>query len=60
MPQCPICKAEEIDLGLFDGAGFRCKRHGEFTVAGSVFKETRARCTLPQQKPYDRPRARSG
>jgi hypothetical protein len=45
MPQCPICKseAEEIDLGLFDGAGFSCKRHGEFRVAGSVFKETRAR-----------------
>ena len=45
MPQCPICKseAEEIDLGLFDGAGFSCKRHGEFRVVGSVFKETRAR-----------------
>ena len=45
MPQCPICKseAEEIDLGLFDGAGFSCKRHGEFRVAGSVFKEPRAR-----------------
>jgi len=45
MPQCPICKseAEEIDLGLFDGAGFSCKRHGEFRVAGSVFKESRAR-----------------
>ena len=42
MPQCPICKAEEIDLGLF-----RCKRHGEFTVAGSVFKESRA-CTRQQ------------
>jgi hypothetical protein len=45
MPQCPICKpeAEEIDLGLFDGAGFSCKRHGEFRVAESVFKESRAR-----------------
>jgi hypothetical protein len=44
MPQCPICKseAEEIDLGLVDGAGFSCKRHGEFRVAGSVFKESRA------------------
>ena len=30
MPQCPIYKseAEDIDLGLFDGAGFSCKRHG--------------------------------
>jgi hypothetical protein len=45
MPQCPICKseAEEIDLGLFEGAGFSCKRHGEFRVADSVFKESRAR-----------------
>jgi hypothetical protein len=45
MPQCPICKleAEEIDVGLFDGAGFSCKRHGEFRVADSVFKESRAR-----------------
>jgi hypothetical protein len=45
MPQCPICKseAEEIDLGLFDGTGFSCKRHGEFRVADSVFKESRAR-----------------
>jgi hypothetical protein len=45
MPQCPICKseAEEIDLGLFDGAGFSCKRHGEFRVAEPVFKESRAR-----------------
>jgi hypothetical protein len=42
MPQCPICKseAEEIDLGLFDGTGFSCKRHGEFRVADSVFKES--------------------
>ena len=43
MAQCPICKseAEEIDLGLFDGAGFSCKRHGEFEfrVADSVFKD---------------------
>src|SRR5436190_2600835 len=45
MPQCPICKSEagEIDLGLFDGAGFSCKRHGEFRDADSVFKESRAR-----------------
>ena len=27
----------QVDLGLFDGAGFRCKRHGEFTVAGLEF-----------------------
>jgi hypothetical protein len=41
MPQCPICKseAEEIDVGLFDGAGFSCKRHGEFRVADKESKE---------------------
>src|SRR5207244_12796284 len=33
----------EVPLRLFDGAGFSCKRHGEFRVAGSVFKESRAR-----------------
>jgi hypothetical protein len=50
MPQCPICKseAEEIDLGLFDGTGFSCKRHGEFRVADSVFKESRVRTYGPK------------
>jgi hypothetical protein len=45
MPQCPICKseAEKIDLGLFDGTGFSCKRHGEFRVADSVFRESKER-----------------
>ena len=32
---CPICKSEAkaINVGLFDGVGFRCKTHGEFEVA---------------------------
>jgi hypothetical protein len=48
MPQCPICKseAEEIDLGLFDGAGFSCETHGEFKVAASVFAESKERTRL--------------
>jgi hypothetical protein len=35
---CPICKseAEAINVGLFDGVGFRCKTHGEFEVADSA------------------------
>jgi hypothetical protein len=34
----PICKseAEAINVGLFDGIGFRCKTHGEFEVADSA------------------------
>jgi hypothetical protein len=39
MPQCPICKSEAEE----DGAGFSCKRHGEFRVADSVFKESKER-----------------
>jgi hypothetical protein len=44
---CPICKseAEVINVGLFDGVGFRCKTHGEFEVADSALamhKDTEA------------------
>ena len=44
---CPICKseAEAINVGLFDGVGFRCKTHGEFEVADSALamhKDTEA------------------
>jgi hypothetical protein len=51
MVTCPICgmTAEEIDLGLFDGRGFRCGKHGDFRVASSVFAESRER-TRPQWK----------
>jgi hypothetical protein len=47
---CPICKseAEAINVGMFDGVGFRCKTHGEFEVADSALamhKDTQAtRC----------------
>ena len=36
--RCPICKseAEAINVGLFDGIGFRCKTHGEFEVTDSA------------------------
>jgi hypothetical protein len=45
--RCPICKseAEAINVGLFDGVGFRCKAHGEFEVADSALamhKDTEA------------------
>ena len=35
---CPICKsdAQEIEPGVFDGKTFRCPKHGEFDVTGSV------------------------
>ena len=38
MATCPICKsdAEEIEPGSFDGKTFRCPKHGEFDVTGSV------------------------
>jgi hypothetical protein len=44
---CPICKseAEAINVGLFDGGGFRCKTHGEFEVADNALamhKDTEA------------------
>jgi len=44
---CPIRKSEAqaINVGLFDGVGFRCKTHGEFEVADSalaVHKDTEA------------------
>src|SRR5262245_60241415 len=44
---CPICKseAEAINVGLFDGVGFRCKTHGEFEAADSALamhKDTEA------------------
>jgi hypothetical protein len=44
---CPICKseAEAINVGVFDGVGFRCKTHGEFEVADSALamhKDTEA------------------
>ncbi len=40
MATCPICKsgAQEIDPGFFDGKTFRCPKHGEFQVSGSVLK----------------------
>jgi hypothetical protein len=45
MIKCPICnaEAEEIDKGRFDGTGFRCKTHGDFRVAASVFSEAKER-----------------
>ena len=38
MATCPICKsdAEEIEPGAFDGKTFRCPKHAEFDVTGSV------------------------
>ena len=38
MATCPICRsdAEEIEPGVFDGKTFRCPKHGEFDVTGSV------------------------
>ena len=43
MSICPICKlsAEEIEQGLFDGKTFRCPKHGEFGVTGSVLSDRR-------------------
>jgi uncharacterized Zn finger protein (UPF0148 family) len=41
MPTCPICKTDafEIEAGYFDGKTFRCPKHGEFDVTGSVLSD---------------------
>ena len=43
--RCLICRSEaaEIDLGLFDGAGFDCKFHGRFRVSGTVLAQRKKR-----------------
>jgi hypothetical protein len=41
MATCPICKLDalEIEPGYFDGKTFRCPKHGEFDVTGSVLSD---------------------
>ena len=40
---CPICGSEavEIDQGMFEGAAFRCKTHGEIEVTYDALFEYR-------------------
>jgi hypothetical protein len=39
--QCPVCgsAAENITRGDFDGLSVRCKRCGDFDIAGSVLNK---------------------
>jgi hypothetical protein len=45
MVKCPICgmEANDIDSGLFDGAGFDCNEHGPFRVSGTVLSQSKER-----------------
>jgi hypothetical protein len=53
---CPICKseAEAINVGLFDGVGFRCKTHGEFEVADGALAMHKDRSYSMGGRSYER------
>jgi hypothetical protein len=50
MPHCPICKFEVKPLERTgDAEGFDCEEHGQFHVAGTVFRVARTRKAKPEQ-----------